>query len=65
MALTKHMRLPTVLFNLIKLNPISNKIYLNPLSPFFFYLDLHQIVLTHRDQPHNYASFYQDPGIEN
>lgn len=50
------MRLPTVLFNLIKLNPISNKIYLNPLSPFFFiwiYIKLYLLIETsHIIMPH-------------
>lgn len=46
---------PTVPLNSIVPNPISNKMYLNPLDP-DFYLDLYEIALTHRYQPSKYGS---------
>lgn len=50
---------------LVKPNPIyiSNKNQYNPLDP-VFYLDLHQIILTHRHQQHKYTiCLHQDSYI--
>ena len=45
---------PIVPLNSIEPNPISNRIYLNPLDP-DFYLDPDEIALIHRYQPPKYG----------